>query len=272
MYLRYCSDDQHAVTDLRPVAAAANTIVNHPPINGPPGIDPKLLDSFPIIVYSILKDYKLGSNIVQQLECAVCLIEFKHDDMLRLLPKCNHVFHPGCINVWLASHVTCPVCRSVLKPAEEVAVVIRSHEANDVPEEVGDMSARQTAATSTMEVSSGERGLRRCHSTGHSLDLDEWRGRRDMEMYSLRLTEEARREVMVNHGGVLGSSPMNCDVFQGRHEGEGSSQGRLILSDLSQLVMCLRLRLPLLFSLRFYILSSFKPILRRRERERKDEF
>ncbi|XP_028806168.1 E3 ubiquitin-protein ligase ATL6-like [Neltuma alba] len=102
--LRHCSD-----VDL---AAADNCSSS-----GPQGIDPKLLDTFPILVYSAVKSLKFGKAAA--LECAVCLSEFDQQDTLRLLPKCNHVFHPQCIDAWLASHVTCPVCRSRLKPAEE---------------------------------------------------------------------------------------------------------------------------------------------------------
>ncbi|VAI49637.1 unnamed protein product [Triticum turgidum subsp. durum] len=53
------------------------------------------------------------------LECAVCLSEFEDEDRLRLLPKCSHAFHPDCIGEWLASHVTCPVCRRNLDPSKD---------------------------------------------------------------------------------------------------------------------------------------------------------
>ncbi|KAK4280366.1 hypothetical protein QN277_011997 [Acacia crassicarpa] len=86
--------------------------------SAPQGIDPKLLATFPTIVYSAVKNIKFGKAAAAA-ECAVCLGEFDHHDKLRLLPKCNHVFHLQCIDAWLASHVTCPICRSRLKPAEK---------------------------------------------------------------------------------------------------------------------------------------------------------
>ncbi|KAK4788270.1 hypothetical protein SAY86_019589 [Trapa natans] len=77
------------------------------------GIDASVIRSFPTFEYSSVKGLKIGKI---SLECAVCLNEFEEDDVLRLLPRCNHVFHPDCIDAWLSSHVTCPVCRAKAAP------------------------------------------------------------------------------------------------------------------------------------------------------------
>lgn len=31
---------------------------------------------------------------------------------MKVIPYCKHVYHPMCIDTWLSSHVTCPLCRS----------------------------------------------------------------------------------------------------------------------------------------------------------------
>jgi hypothetical protein len=70
----------------------------------------------------------------EDLECSVCLEKFAEDESLRLLPKCSHVFHSECIDVWFLSHSTCPLCRVSLKPTfEEVSA--------GVPE-IGEVSRR----------------------------------------------------------------------------------------------------------------------------------
>ncbi|XVF06145.1 hypothetical protein REPUB_Repub06bG0022300 [Reevesia pubescens] len=77
------------------------------------GLDASVIETFPTMVYSEVKVHKIGKGA---LECAVCLNEFEDDETLRLIPKCDHVFHPECIDAWLASHTTCPVCRANLVP------------------------------------------------------------------------------------------------------------------------------------------------------------
>lgn len=52
------------------------------------------------------------------LECAICLGQFQEEELGRSLPKCGHCFHLECIDMWLFSHSTCPLCRAVLQEAE----------------------------------------------------------------------------------------------------------------------------------------------------------
>ncbi|KAL8088685.1 E3 ubiquitin-protein ligase ATL6-like [Apium graveolens] len=99
------------------------------------GLDATAIDALPTLAYSEVKDLHIGKGA---LECAVCLNEFEDDETLRLLPKCDHVFHLECIDMWLASHTTCPVCRADLAANETVEPVEVSDEipvsgmANDV--------------------------------------------------------------------------------------------------------------------------------------------
>lgn len=77
------------------------------------GLDRSLVESLPEVSYSVVKNMKTGKD---SLECAVCLERFEEDENLRLLPKCSHVFHSECIDVWFHSHSTCPLCRASLLP------------------------------------------------------------------------------------------------------------------------------------------------------------
>ncbi|KAH9316226.1 hypothetical protein KI387_024853 [Taxus chinensis] len=75
------------------------------------GLDIMVVESLPVISHNLVKGLKTGS------ECAVCLTDFEEKIMVRLLPKCSHAFHPQCIDMWLFSHNTCPVCRTSLLPS-----------------------------------------------------------------------------------------------------------------------------------------------------------
>ncbi|KAF5729585.1 putative RING/U-box superfamily protein [Tripterygium wilfordii] len=48
--------------------------------------------------------------------CAVCLSEFEDGEELRTLPECLHSYHAECIDMWLASHSSCPMCRTDAVP------------------------------------------------------------------------------------------------------------------------------------------------------------
>ncbi|KAL3528535.1 hypothetical protein ACH5RR_007857 [Cinchona calisaya] len=70
-------------------------------------LDPSVLKTIPVVAFfSVKNDFKDG------LECAVCLCEVSEAEKIRLLPKCNHGFHVECIDMWFASHSTCPLCRN----------------------------------------------------------------------------------------------------------------------------------------------------------------
>ncbi|KAF8772957.1 hypothetical protein HU200_005360 [Digitaria exilis] len=74
------------------------------------GVDQSFIDALPVFLYGAV----VGAGGKDPFDCAVCLCEFAGDDRLRLLPKCSHAFHVDCIDTWLLSHSTCPLCRRSL--------------------------------------------------------------------------------------------------------------------------------------------------------------
>lgn len=70
------------------------------------GLQQSTIDS--ITVYR----YRNNEVLVKETECLVCLGEFQQEESLRLLPKCSHAFHLPCIDAWLRTHKTCPLCRT----------------------------------------------------------------------------------------------------------------------------------------------------------------
>jgi E3 ubiquitin-protein ligase ATL6/9/15/31/42/55 len=68
------------------------------------GVDPMTIRALPV--------YSDCGCAKYQLDCAICLSEFEEREAVKVIPFCKHVFHPVCIDTWLSSHLTCPVCRS----------------------------------------------------------------------------------------------------------------------------------------------------------------
>lgn len=78
------------------------------------GVEQAFIDTLPVFSYGSIRGLKDSAD------CAVCLTEFGDEDRLRLLPKCKHAFHIECIDTWLLSNSTCPLCRRSLLPDPHV--------------------------------------------------------------------------------------------------------------------------------------------------------
>uniref|UniRef100_A0ACD5YQ99 Uncharacterized protein n=1 Tax=Avena sativa TaxID=4498 RepID=A0ACD5YQ99_AVESA len=72
---------------------------------GGEGLDKAALAAMPVF------RFKANEGAGQE-ECAVCLGAMQDGDAVRALPGCRHAFHVGCVDVWLCTHATCPVCRA----------------------------------------------------------------------------------------------------------------------------------------------------------------
>uniref|UniRef100_A0ACD5YIR2 Uncharacterized protein n=1 Tax=Avena sativa TaxID=4498 RepID=A0ACD5YIR2_AVESA len=72
----------------------------------PTGVGKAVIESLPFFRFAALRGARQG------LECAVCLARFDDADLLRLLPRCRHAFHLDCVDRWLDSSASCPLCRA----------------------------------------------------------------------------------------------------------------------------------------------------------------
>ncbi|KAL0425455.1 UNVERIFIED_CONTAM: E3 ubiquitin-protein ligase ATL4 [Sesamum radiatum] len=129
-----------------------------------------LLDSLPLFTFRSVTGNLTGGD------CAVCLSKFEPHDQLRLLPLCCHAFHADCIDTWIVSNQTCPLCRSAVLPSDsDVLDKIRSTENGGVSNsslrngdgnsgsfriEIGSISRRRGGAADAVE------GERRSYSIG----------------------------------------------------------------------------------------------------------
>lgn len=80
-------------------------------VYSPYGLDESVIKNIPLTIYKF--PTKLGFIEVDGFnDCAVCLLEFEEGESMRTLPLCCHSFHVDCIDMWLRSHATCPLCRA----------------------------------------------------------------------------------------------------------------------------------------------------------------
>lgn len=89
----------------RQQAAAANSNLSLV-ATGEPGLDPACIAAIPSFAYC---KSTMGEEAL--VECAVCLSRFEEEEMVRAIPSCMHIYHEKCIDLWLQSHSTCPICR-----------------------------------------------------------------------------------------------------------------------------------------------------------------
>ncbi|PKU85677.1 RING-H2 finger protein ATL1 [Dendrobium catenatum] len=47
-------------------------------------------------------------------ECVICLSPFDEGEEVSQLPSCRHLFHAGCIYLWLHRNNNCPICRAIV--------------------------------------------------------------------------------------------------------------------------------------------------------------
>ncbi|KAI3950489.1 hypothetical protein MKW92_017561 [Papaver armeniacum] len=89
------------------------------------GLNPSVIASLPSFVYKQV-DYHTDHTI----ECSVCISSLEDEEIARILPNCNHTFHAECIDMWLVTHSTCPICRM---EAEPVVQQVEQEQTGSVP-------------------------------------------------------------------------------------------------------------------------------------------
>ncbi|KAJ1281145.1 hypothetical protein BS78_04G285900 [Paspalum vaginatum] len=249
VYLRHCTGYAVRSDDDRAMPNFDGFISRSRRQRRPRGLDAEVIEAFPTMKYAEAKALRVGKGCA--LECAVCLSEFEDEERLRFLPRCSHAFHPDCIGEWLASHVTCPVCRCNLDPnkdtssGEEPIPLASSISSETAVARLGDgplpvaavvidvvteeeEEERRQEALELNQIGTQRRAIRsrtgrrpvakqlaRSHSTGHSLAV---RLDRDMERFTLRLPEHVRREMVT-------AGEHSLQLRRGRRSGEGSSRG-----------------------------------------------
>uniref|UniRef100_A0A0D9ZLH0 RING-type E3 ubiquitin transferase n=1 Tax=Oryza glumipatula TaxID=40148 RepID=A0A0D9ZLH0_9ORYZ len=208
-YINQCRLAEAGDARAAAAAAAGGGAGGGPSRRGKRGLDPAVVATFPIVPYREVVKHKIGKSV---LECAVCLTSFDDGDDLRLLPHCSHAFHPECIDPWLESRVTCPLCRANLEKPPPPPPLPAAAAAKEEAVELEMLRSERRAAR-----------LPRSHSTGHSLVASAAAAAEsgDHERFTLRLPQHVRDEVLRSLRLRHAASLVNLSDMSS----EGSSRG-----------------------------------------------
>ncbi|XWS27286.1 hypothetical protein CRYUN_Cryun26dG0101900 [Craigia yunnanensis] len=178
------------------------------------GVDQSFIDTLPVF------QYKTIIGVKNPFDCAVCLCEFGPEDKLRLLPKCSHAFHMECIDTWLLSHSTCPLCRGSLLPdfspnnsCSPIVLVLES--GSESSREI--LTDREGVLGRTSSVLRSNSHLCLCGDT----EL----GSSQRKSCEILKKDEVNPTVVVDSGGKI--VPFRLGKFRNIDGGEGSSSNNV---------------------------------------------
>ncbi|CAN6217496.1 unnamed protein product [Urochloa humidicola] len=217
--------------------------------SGGGGLAQAAIDSLPEFAYAELSAAAAASSrkgkekAARPFDCAVCLCEFAGSDRLRLLPACGHAFHVACIDVWLRSSATCPLCRTKLSPrhlAANAAAAPSVDEQSQQQDQAPDVAAVAAASSVVLPV---RLGRFTCADGGGGDDAEASRasnsgsriggGRRCYSMGSYQYVladEHLLVSVHMRHGGNAGAAGTGTAADGGGGGDRQQQQGKKVFA------------------------------------------
>ncbi|KAF7824921.1 RING-H2 finger protein ATL7-like [Senna tora] len=144
---------------MRPFAEDNSSGISRPEL----GLKKELREMLPIIVYK-------ESFFVKDTQCSVCLLDYQPEERLQQIPACGHTFHMGCIDLWLANHSTCPLCRLSLLPSAKSSTGTPNIQRPSNHEETP--PAQLSESRSTRDTSVVQNCSREVASSAHCIDVE----------------------------------------------------------------------------------------------------
>ncbi|KAK2977925.1 hypothetical protein RJ640_016602 [Escallonia rubra] len=154
------------------------------------GLDPLVISSLPSFVFKQTEG-ETGSAVM---ECAVCLSMLEDGETVRVLPNCKHKFHAECIDKWLSTQSTCPICRTdaeprlMNEPSDELAVGVPPSAPPSLEVVTSNLTGEEcTASDATAQPSS--------KVSGSSSRLSSFRRMLSRERSSRRIQSNGQEEI-----------------------------------------------------------------------------
>ena len=61
-----------------------------------------------------------NSSEEEETMCAICRLDIQQNEIVRKINSCGHIFHHNCLDNWLKTNHTCPICRCSLKTDSDI--------------------------------------------------------------------------------------------------------------------------------------------------------
>ncbi|XP_038707002.1 RING-H2 finger protein ATL66-like [Tripterygium wilfordii] len=91
----------------RRLSTTATTVA--PSCSSSPGLNQATIDSLPVSLHRSSMEINIAEG-----ECCICLSLLEDEDKVKVLPDCNHEYHSECVDKWLSTQSSCPLCRASL--------------------------------------------------------------------------------------------------------------------------------------------------------------
>lgn len=205
------------------------------------GLEQDVINALPVFLFREVV-VGAGSGAKEAFDCTVCLCEFAGEDRLRLLPPCGHAFHAGCIDTWLLSSSTCPLCRRALggggweREEDDAAAVLpvrlgkfRKNLSSAAPGPVGVVVSRASEAG---EPSGSGLDARRCYSMGSYYQYVLAEASVQVSVHRRHGGGRGRSGASLTGAGVVGSNP--AIAAEGKRIGAGSKGDSFSVSKIWQ--------------------------------------
>lgn len=106
--------------------------------------------------------YQAWAKEDSETRCPICLDDYGHDDVVTKLVECTHWLHKACLEQWLKTANTCPVCRKKVKDSPKcpykASIMTSAGTGGSREPEVG--ASGNHGRTSSLDSSSGVVSMR----------------------------------------------------------------------------------------------------------------
>ncbi|KAG8059829.1 hypothetical protein GUJ93_ZPchr0002g26804 [Zizania palustris] len=157
-------------------------------------------------------------------DCAVCLSPFAPEAELRLLPACRHAFHASCVDAWLRTTPSCPLCRATVTLPHPPLPTAATAASNGQQEP---LNSRSSNNSSSFRVEIGSISNRRSSAAGddrrtYSLGSFDYRVDEEVDAVMSRITRPGPASAAASSKSAVGTAPLTPVPDEALVEAAGS--------------------------------------------------